>query len=80
MQYIGTAHLNDLIASEYNSLKLHDKSMTTVITQNQKVQNSELKWWTFGSNCTIHSLHILMYYNMNGVGILTYSIKEMELL
>jgi len=32
MQYIGNAHLNDLIASEYNSFKLHDKSVTTVIT------------------------------------------------
>ena len=53
---------------------------TTVITQNQKLQNSELKWWTFGSNCTVNKLHILMYYDMNRVGILTYSIKAMELL
>jgi hypothetical protein len=80
MQYIGTAHLNDLIASEYNSFKLYDKSMATVITKNQKLQNSEHKWWTFGSDCTVNSLHILMYYDMNGVGILTYSTKAMELL
>ena len=79
MQYIVTTHLNDLIASEYNSLQLHDKRVTTVITQNQKLQNSELKWWTFGSNCTVNSLHILMYFDMNRVGMLTYSIKAMEL-
>jgi len=71
MQYIGTTHLNDLITSEYSSFKLHDKRLTTVSTQNQKLQNSELKWWTFGSNCTVNSLYILMYYDVNGVGILT---------
>jgi len=40
MQYTGTTNLNDLTASEYNSFKLHDKSVTTVITHNQKLQNN----------------------------------------